>query len=372
MSNDCLVFKRCTMLFDSLGIPASYLNPACNYCACKKCHESSPAARKKDGDPVGCCYFALQLDPRLNVQEIFTAWDRAYHGTKMTYVKSIAVNGLLLPGDKVSELERGRVMPGAQQFAFASPDYTYTLSQRYAQSVANSSHNYQFVFEMRFRPKSYQINGVEWMTNVRNACVQIAVLVFENYQPSLIAPIPFLPPLPVTKSIVKKRKLPKLPSTRKRKAERKSTASTGVSPKEKTCEVCGKDLPSTAETTFLNCGHVYHTTCLRSYLNAMTDGKMLSPEERPAVVCVSCAEKIPDDTIKAAFGAQEQAGPKAVVDPKKEKDEEEKKQKEPNKAKFAFSCCNVAVPTDEAKAKLAGSAAFEFDPEKSNYSHLIW
>ncbi|XP_038642637.1 neuralized-like protein 4 [Scyliorhinus canicula] len=104
----CEYQALCARFKELLPLPDGYFDEElkCNLCYCESCHKlRGDEAYYKRGDPpkdyalpFGWCRFALRLNPRCEVANVYKKWHTAYHGTCVGSLRRALDHGELVSG----------------------------------------------------------------------------------------------------------------------------------------------------------------------------------------------------------------------------------------------------------------------------------
>ncbi|XP_064408911.1 LOW QUALITY PROTEIN: neuralized-like protein 4 [Latimeria chalumnae] len=221
----CEYQALCARFKDLLTLPDGYFNeePKFNLCYCESCHKlRGDEAYYKRGEPprdyalpFGWCRFALRVNPRCDVTNVYKKWHIAYHGTSVGTLRQILDQGQLV-SDNTSifsskqvkaEIPNGYNDPeenSAQEREVVkiqlSPTMRYAGLDFFATKVqfkdpkSHRHHQAQVAFQVCVRPGSYKTgpqsvgacepldprfgNGeIEWITKEKCATLLYGLLI---------------------------------------------------------------------------------------------------------------------------------------------------------------------------------------------------
>ncbi|VDI78869.1 neuralized-like protein 4 [Mytilus galloprovincialis] len=197
--------------FKEQNLPSHFFNNKYDYCFGYECHESrSDREHYTRGIPsniyilpIGWRRFGLSIStPR---EKEFQEWHVAYHGTKLSSVRSILESGLLIPGDATFDGKTIVEMQGHYNDVykphedfdtkqiFVSPSINYASHDAYSPTTKWRKRTTKVVFQLRIKPGSYQIgknsvaqtnidtlvddSKIEWSTKDKDAIMLTGLLV---------------------------------------------------------------------------------------------------------------------------------------------------------------------------------------------------
>ncbi|XP_067828157.1 neuralized-like protein 4 isoform X5 [Heptranchias perlo] len=221
----CEYQALCARFKELLPLPDGYFNEElkCNLCYCESCHKlRGDEAYYKRGDPpkdyalpFGWCRFALRLNPRCEVANVYKKWHTAYHGTSVGALRRALDHGELVSGGasifcskqaKV-ELQNGYNEPEENSVqekdivkVNLSPTMRYVGLDRFCPKIqfkdlkSQRHHQAQVAFQVCVRPGSYKVgpqsvgasesidprfsnNEIEWVTKERASTVLYGLLI---------------------------------------------------------------------------------------------------------------------------------------------------------------------------------------------------
>ncbi|GCC36892.1 hypothetical protein chiPu_0015392 [Chiloscyllium punctatum] len=196
----------------------------CNLCYCESCHKlRGDEAYYKRGDPpkdyalpFGWCRFALRLNPRCEVANVYKKWHTAYHGTCVGSLRRTLDHGELVSAGSSSifctsetkvELQNGYNDPEENSIqekdvvkVSLSPTMRYVGLDRFCPKIrfkdlkSQRHHHAQVAFQVCVRPGSYKVgpqsvgasesidprfsnNEIEWITKERASTVLYGLLI---------------------------------------------------------------------------------------------------------------------------------------------------------------------------------------------------
>ncbi|XP_069042671.1 neuralized-like protein 4 isoform X2 [Lepisosteus oculatus] len=220
----CEYQALCSRFKDLLTLPDGYFNEDAkvNLCYCESCHKlRGDEAYYKRGEPpkdyalpFGWCRFALRINPRCEVANVFKKWHIAYHGTtvgslrrtldhsqlvsgsasifSVTQTKTEAQNGYSDPENSAPEREAPRVQ--------LSPTMRYSGLETFAPKVqfrdprSHRFHQAQVALQVCVRPGSYKVgpqslglsepldprfsnSEIEWITKEKGGTLLYGLLI---------------------------------------------------------------------------------------------------------------------------------------------------------------------------------------------------
>ncbi|XP_067828155.1 neuralized-like protein 4 isoform X3 [Heptranchias perlo] len=222
----CEYQALCARFKELLPLPDGYFNEElkCNLCYCESCHKlRGDEAYYKRGDPpkdyalpFGWCRFALRLNPRCEVANVYKKWHTAYHGTSVGALRRALDHGELVSAGGASifcskqakvELQNGYNEPEENSVqekdivkVNLSPTMRYVGLDRFCPKIqfkdlkSQRHHQAQVAFQVCVRPGSYKVgpqsvgasesidprfsnNEIEWVTKERASTVLYGLLI---------------------------------------------------------------------------------------------------------------------------------------------------------------------------------------------------
>ncbi|XP_059498589.1 neuralized-like protein 4 isoform X4 [Stegostoma tigrinum] len=222
----CEYQALCARFKELLPLPDGYFDEElkCNLCYCESCHKlRGDEAYYKRGDPpkdyalpFGWCRFALRLNPRCEVANVYKKWHTAYHGTCVGSLRRTLDHGELVSAGSSSifctneakvELQNGYNDPEENSIqekdvvkVSLSPTMRYIGLDRFCPKIrfkdlkSQRHHHAQVAFQVCVRPGSYKVgpqsvgasesidprfsnNEIEWITKERASTVLYGLLI---------------------------------------------------------------------------------------------------------------------------------------------------------------------------------------------------
>ncbi|XP_072447616.1 neuralized-like protein 4 isoform X4 [Chiloscyllium punctatum] len=222
----CEYQALCARFKELLPLPDGYFDEEvkCNLCYCESCHKlRGDEAYYKRGDPpkdyalpFGWCRFALRLNPRCEVANVYKKWHTAYHGTCVGSLRRTLDHGELVSAGSSSifctsetkvELQNGYNDPEENSIqekdvvkVSLSPTMRYVGLDRFCPKIrfkdlkSQRHHHAQVAFQVCVRPGSYKVgpqsvgasesidprfsnNEIEWITKERASTVLYGLLI---------------------------------------------------------------------------------------------------------------------------------------------------------------------------------------------------
>ncbi|XP_041037273.1 neuralized-like protein 4 isoform X1 [Carcharodon carcharias] len=222
----CEYQALCARFKELLPLPDGYFDDElkCNLCYCESCHKlRGDEAYYKRGDPpkdyalpFGWCRFALRLNPRCEIANVYKKWHTAYHGTCVGSLRRTLDHGELVSAGSASifctkqakaELQNGYNDPEENSVqekdivkVNLSPTMRYVGLDRFCPKIrfkdvkSQRHHHAQVAFQVCVRPGSYKMgpqsvgasesidprfsnNEIEWITKERASTVLYGLLI---------------------------------------------------------------------------------------------------------------------------------------------------------------------------------------------------
>ncbi|XP_043932154.1 neuralized-like protein 4 [Protopterus annectens] len=221
----CEYHALCARFKELLTLPDGYFNEDAkfNLCYCESCHKlRGDEAYYKRGDPprdyavpFGWCRFALRVNPRCDVVNVYKKWHMAYHGTCVGALRRILDQGEIMSGSTSlfnskqmkADLQNGYSEPEENSVPVREPPKTHlSPTMRYAglevfaakvqfKDPKFQRHHYaQVALQVCIRPGSYKVvmqsvcasesmdprfssSEIEWITKEKGATVLYGLLV---------------------------------------------------------------------------------------------------------------------------------------------------------------------------------------------------
>ncbi|XP_078389916.1 neuralized-like protein 4 isoform X4 [Cetorhinus maximus] len=222
----CEYQALCARFKELLPLPDGYFDDElkCNLCYCESCHKlRGDEAYYKRGDPpkdyalpFGWCRFALRLNPRCEIANVYKKWHTAYHGTCVGSLRRALDHGELVSAGSASifctkqakaELQNGYNDPEENSVqekdivkVNLSPTMRYVGLDRFCPKIrfkdvkSQRHHHAQVAFQVCVRPGSYKMgpqsvgasesidprfsnNEIEWITKERASTVLYGLLI---------------------------------------------------------------------------------------------------------------------------------------------------------------------------------------------------
>ncbi|XP_060710801.1 neuralized-like protein 4 isoform X5 [Hemiscyllium ocellatum] len=222
----CEYQALCARFKELLPLPDGYFDEEvkCNLCYCESCHKlRGDEAYYKRGDPpkdyalpFGWCRFALRLNPRCEIANVYKKWHTAYHGTCVGSLRRTLDHGELVSAGSSSifctsetkvELQNGYNDPEENSIqekdvvkVSLSPTMRYVGLDRFCPKIrfkdlkSQRHHHAQVAFQVCVRPGSYKVgpqsvgasesidprfsnNEIEWITKERASTVLYGLLI---------------------------------------------------------------------------------------------------------------------------------------------------------------------------------------------------